>query len=117
MGFMKAMRIVLIVLAFLLLAAHFSRAGSNVLTGVSLIFPLMLLVREPWAGWALRIALLFGGLEWLRTLVRLVSQRQGSGDEWARMALILGAVSLVTFLAAMVVRVVPSALDQDAPDE
>lgn len=114
---MKTTRVVLIVLAFLLLAAHFSRAGSNVLAGVSLVFPLMLLVREPWARWTLRIALILGGFEWLRTLVRLVSQRRGTGDEWVRMTVILGAVVLVTFLAAMAVRVLPVALDQEAPDE
>jgi len=114
---MKAARVVLIVLAFLLLAAHFSRAGSNVLAGVSLVFPLMLLVREPWAGWTLRIALILGGFEWLRTLVRLASQRRSTGGEWARMAVILGAVVLVTFLAAMAVRVLPVALDQEVPDE
>jgi hypothetical protein len=114
---MKTTRVVLIVLAFLLLAAHFSRAGSNVLAGVSLIFPLMLLVRKPWAGWTLRIALVLGGLEWLRTLVRLTSQRRGTGDEWVRMAVILGTVALVTLLAALAVRVLPPALDQDAPDE
>lgn len=114
---MKTARVVLIVLAFLLLAAHFSRAGSNVLAGVSLVFPLMLLLREPWAGWTLRIALILGGFEWLRTLVRLVSQRRSTGDEWVRMAVILGAVALVTFLAAMAVRVLPVALEQEAPDK
>jgi len=115
MGSMKTTRIVLIVLAFLLLAAHFSRADNNVLAGVSLIFPLMLLVREPWAGWTLRIALVLGGLEWLRTMVRLASQRRDTGDDWLRMAVILGVVALVTFLAAQAVRISAAIPDRDPP--
>jgi len=104
---MKVTRIILIVLAFLLLAAHFSRAGSSVLAAASLIFPLLLQVRRPWAGWTLRIALVLGGFEWLRTLINLVSERRSEGEDWIRMAVIVGAVALITFLAAKAVRVPP----------
>jgi hypothetical protein len=72
-------------------------------------------VRKPWAGMTLRIALVLGGLEWLRTLVRLVSERRGQGEDWMRMAVILGVVALVTFLAAQAVRISEAVPDRDTP--
>lgn len=104
---MKTLRIVLIVLAFVVLAAHFSRAGSGLLAGLILLAPLLLLVRAPWAGWTLRVALLLGGLEWIRTAVRLVGQRRAEGDDWTRLVVILVAVAIVTFAAAWAVRIRP----------
>ena len=111
---MKSLRVILIVVACLLLAAHFSRAGNNILSGLGLVLPLLLLVRKPWAGLILRIALVLGGLEWLRTLVSLVSERRGLGEDWTRLAAILGGVTLVTFLAAKAVRISPSVPDRGA---
>ena len=110
---MKILRVVLIDLACLLLAAHFSRSGNYILVGVSLLLPLLLLVRKPWAGVTLRIALVLGGLEWVRTLVRLVSERRDLGEDWIRMAVILGVVALVTFLAAQAVRTTRPAADRE----
>lgn len=103
-GSRGTLRVVLVVLACALLAAHFSRAGIDLLAGLSLGLPFLLLVRKPWARWTLRIALVLGGLEWLRTLVRLVSERRSQGEDWIRLAAILAAVALVTFLAAQAVR-------------
>ncbi len=102
---MKILRIVLIVLAFVVLAAHTSRAGSNLLAGLILLAPLLLFVRRPWAGWTLRVALILGGFEWIRTLFRLVGERRAASDDWVRLAVILIAVSVLTFLAAWAVRV------------
>ena len=104
---MKILRIVLIVLAIVVLAAHLSRAGSSLLAGSILLAPLLLFVQEPWAGWTLRLALLLGGFEWIRTVVRLVGERRAAGDDWTRLAVILVAVALLTFLASWAVRVRP----------
>ena len=101
---MKIIRIVLIVLSFVVLAAHFSRAGADIIAGLVLLFPLLLLVRRPWADWTLRTVLVLGGLEWLRTLVQLVGERRAASEGWARLAIILTVVALVTFLAAWAVR-------------
>ena len=102
---MRILRIVGIVLAFVLLAAHFSRAGSDVLAGLMLLLPLLMAVRRPWAGWTLRVLLVLGALEWLRTLVRLVGERREAGEDWLRLAVILVAVAAVTLLAARAVRI------------
>ena len=108
---MRIPRIVLIVLCFVLLWAHFSRAGTDVLAWASLAFPLLLFVRKPWSAWTLRIALVIGGVEWLRTLVRLVFERRAAGEDWIRLAVILVAVALVTFLAAKTVRIPTASRD------
>jgi hypothetical protein len=102
---MNALRNLFIVLALVLLAAHFSRAGNILLAGLIVLLALLLLVREPWAGWVLRIVLVAGAMEWLLTLFRLVRERRALGDDWARLAAILATVSAVTLLAAWAVRV------------
>lgn len=111
---MKILRTVLIVLAFVVLAAHVSRAGSNLLAGLFLLAPLLLRVREPWASWTLRVALLVGGFEWIRTTVRLVGERRALEEGWTRMAVILSVVALVTFLAAWAV---PAPRPSEDPEE
>jgi hypothetical protein len=97
---MKVFAPVMIGLSFLLLAAHFSRAGMETLVWASLGMPFLLAVRRPWSGWVLRVALALGGIEWLRTLWRLVAERRVAGEPWGRLASILAAVALVTFVAA-----------------
>lgn len=111
---MRILRTILIVLALAVLAAHFSRAGANLLAGLLVIAPLLLLVRQPWAGWTLRLALAVGGLEWIRTAVRLVGERRAAGDDWTRLAVILITVALLTFLASWAVTVKDSR-SQDSP--
>ena len=96
---MRILRLILIVLAFVVLAAHFSLAV------LALVAPHLLLLRKPWAGWTLRVALLLGGFEWIRTTVRLVGQRRAEGDDWTRLAIILVAVAILTFAAAWAVRI------------
>ncbi len=85
-----------VVLSILLLCAHYYRAGL-----LSLVFVLMgslltLLVRQKWPVRIVQTLLFIGSIEWIRTLVILVSGRQGAGMPWVRMAFILGSLSLFT---------------------
>jgi len=102
---MRVLRIILIVLSCLLLAAHFSRAGWTPLAMVCVALPLLLAWRRPLPAWTLRIALLLGAVEWLRTVMRLTARRIEAGEGWLRMAAILGLVTVLTFTAAGLVRV------------
>ncbi len=102
---MRILRIAGVVLAFVLLAAHFSRAGSDLVAGLMLVLPLLMAVPRPWAGWVLRLLLVLGALEWVRTLIRLVGERREAGEDWLRLAIILAAVAAVTLLAARGVRI------------
>jgi hypothetical protein len=86
------------------MAAHFSRAGTTALMLLSLAMPLVLLARRPWAVRLVQLALVIGGLEWLRTLWKIAARRMESGQPWARMAVILGIVSLFTWASALVFR-------------
>jgi hypothetical protein len=80
-------------LSFLLLAAHFLRAGSLLLVALSLGACVLLTTRRPWARRTLQVALVLSALEWLHALSTLVEQRQLGGLPYARLAVILGMVA------------------------
>lgn len=101
-GSMKKILLYLpIVLALLLLAAHFLRYGNTVIVvGIAALSGL-LFVRRPWAARIIQLVLVAGTVEWLRTLVMLVQERMALGAPYLRMAIILGVVAAVTALAAL----------------
>jgi fluoride ion exporter CrcB/FEX len=93
---MSSLPLVPVVLSLLLLGAHFLRAGSALMLAVILLFVVVFFVRRPWAARLVQMALLLGTLEWVRTLVRLMSDRQQAGEPVLRLVLILGAVATLT---------------------
>lgn len=97
-----------VVLASLVLAAHFFRSGSLPLVVLSLALPLLLFVRERWSARVVQTGLVLGALEWLRTLALFAGQRMEFGRPWGRLAVILGVVAALTALAALAVRVPPA---------
>ena len=99
---MNLLRLLPVLLSFLLLAAHFYRAGGEWLVAASLLLPFLLLVRRPWVPRAMQLALLLGAVEWLRTLWFIAQMRIGFDMPWVRMAIILGAVALFTALSGLV---------------
>ena len=93
--------VLLIILSFLVLGAHFLRVGALPLVALSLFLPFLLLLSpRPWVARVLQVALVLAGLEWLRTMFTLIAGRQASGDPWVRMAVILGVVALMAFVSA-----------------
>jgi hypothetical protein len=101
---MNFVRLLPVLLSFVLVAAHFSRNDITPLVYVSLALPFLLLVRRPWVPRMFQVLLILGGLEWLRRLVVLASERHAAGESWVRLAVILGAVAAFTFLSALVFR-------------
>jgi hypothetical protein len=99
---MSVLRTLLVVLSSLLLAAHFLRDGQLLLVLVSLALIALLFVRRPWSRRLTQAVLLLGALEWARTTVTLLQERQALGAPWGRMVLILGTVALVTLASALV---------------
>ena len=85
---MTLVRVLPVLISFLLLAAHFSRGDNQPLMVLSLLFPLLLLVRKPWVVPIVQVTLVVAGLEWLRRTIELVRQRQAAGDSWTRLAVI-----------------------------
>ena len=103
---MKAvLRALPVVLSALVLGAHFYRSRSVALVALSLALPLLLLVGERWSARAVQAGLLLGAVEWVRTLAFFAGQRMEAGRPWARLAVILGVVALLTALSALAVKV------------
>jgi len=86
------------------MAAHFMRAGDPGLALTSALAPWLLVTRRRWAARALQVLLLAGGLIWLQTLLRLVQLRLTLGQPYLRLAIILGAVALLTAAAALLLQ-------------
>ena len=101
---MMLLRLLPVILSCLLLAAHFSRGGILVLSLACIALPGLLLARKPWVPVVFQVILLLGGFEWIRRAAELRAQRIESGDDWVRMAIILGVVAGVTFASALVFR-------------
>ena len=101
---MNFLRLTPVFISFLLLAAHFLRAGQTVVVVVLLALLFLLLLKKYWVPWVIQLTLLLGALEWVRTLVSVAQVRIGAEMPWTRMAVILGAVALFTALSCLVFR-------------
>lgn len=101
---MNFLRLIPVFLSFLLLAAHFLRAGQTVVVGVLLALLFLLLLKKYWVPWVIQVTLLLGAFEWLRTLISVAQVRIGAEMPWTRMAVILGSVALFTALSCLVFR-------------
>jgi hypothetical protein len=99
---MNALRLLPVLLCFLLLAAHFHRAGQLLPTVACLGLPLLLLLRRGWVPRLFQVLLVLGALEWLRALYFFAGMRIAFDQPWGRLAVILGAVAAVTALSALV---------------
>ena len=101
---MNFLRLVPVFISFLLLGAHFLRAGNTALVVILLAFLFLLFMKKYWVPWVIQLILLLGSLEWIRTLVSVAQFRIGADMPWTRMAVILGAVALFTALSCLVFR-------------
>ena len=99
-----ALRLLPAVLALLVLAAHFLRAGHLALVAAALAVVVLFFVRRPWAARAVEGALALGAFEWLRTLALLAAERREAGAPYLRMTLILAGVALATALSLLAFR-------------
>lgn len=89
------------VISLLLLGAHFFRDGNLLLTAACVALLAVLAVRKPWVPTVLQVALVLGAVEWAWTTFALVQERTALGRPWMRLAVILGAVALVTAGSAL----------------
>ena len=99
---MNFLRLLPVFISFLLLGAHFMRAGQNlVLPGLGLLL-LLLFIRQWWVPRLIQVVLMLGAVEWVITTVSLAQMRMQMDLPWLRMAVILGAVALFTLLSGLV---------------
>jgi hypothetical protein len=102
---MKILKLLPVILSFIILAAHFSRAGILALAILSLLLPFLLLIKKPYSARIIQIALILGALEWIRTLIVYVLQRIEENQSYFRLILILLFVALFTGLSALIFRI------------
>jgi len=86
------------------MAAHLSRAGMPILAAISLLIPILAFWKSKITYIAIQAALVLFGLEWIRTLLYFVQIRIENGEDWLRLALILGLVAILNFAAVLVYR-------------
>jgi hypothetical protein len=101
---MNLLRLIPVLLSFGLLAAHFSRTNLFPLVILSLAIPLLLFIKKAWAARSIQFLLLLGAAEWIRAMFGYIGARKAIGDDWGRLAIILGAVALLTALSGLVFR-------------
>ena len=95
------MRTGLFVVAATLLAAHFFRAGNYLLVALCLASPLLFCFKERWSLILLQLGAYCASASWLAATLSLVQLRQQSGQPWTAAAVILGAVTVFTLLAGL----------------
>lgn len=101
---MNILKLLPVVLSFLLLGAHFYRAGLVPLTVLCVALLFLLFLKKRWVPRLFQILLFLGAFEWLRTLYVFAAMRIAWDQPWGRLALILGGVALLTALSALVFR-------------
>jgi hypothetical protein len=101
---MNILRLLPVIIAFGLLAAHFSRANMPPAVVVTLITPFLLLIRKPWIARSMQVLLLIGAAEWIRSMLGYIQVRKEIGEDWGRLAIILVTVALLTACSALVFR-------------
>ncbi len=103
---MKILKTICVILSYVLIAAHFLRAGNIPLALGLALFPVVLFIRHRFSEWLIRAGLIFSLLVWLKTLFRLWKIYQIHHLPFTKPAFILGAVILFTFLALVLTVVV-----------
>ena len=92
-------RYVPIILAAILLAAHFLRSYSLLPMTLCLMAPFLLFIRNRWSRVTLQLLTISAALIWLATLSGIIQQRSFEGRSWTVSAIILGGVALFTLFA------------------
>ena len=98
------LRLIPIMLASLILGAHFLRDGHLTLVVVCVFLPFLLLIGRRWVLQVLQGVALVGALIWARSTYTLVQSRMADGAPWMRMFLILGGVTVFTLWAGYLLR-------------
>jgi hypothetical protein len=93
------LRYVPVILAAILMAAHFLRSFSLVPMAICLLAPFLLLIRKRWSLITLQVLTIPAALIWLTTLYGIIQERVFEGRSWTASAVILGVVALFTLFA------------------
>jgi hypothetical protein len=92
------LRITLLVLASVLMAAHFLRSFAILPMLICLAAPFLLLVKKRWSLFTLQALTVVAAVIWLMTLNGIIQERVLEGRSWTASAIILGVVAGYTLL-------------------
>ena len=97
-------KILPIILCSLIMAAHLGRANMFVLQIISLLIPFILIWKNKFSARAMQLFIFIYGIEWIRTIHYYSQIRIAKGENWSRLAIILGIVALLNFATILVFR-------------
>ncbi len=101
---MIALQLLLVIFCFLLMAAHFMRAGAWPMMLLSFALLSLLAVARPWAARVLQAWLALGCLAWIMSGVSFATDRIAQGRPALRLMVIMASVAVVTALAAYTIQ-------------
>ncbi len=90
------LRISLLVLAAILLAAHYLRTFTILPMLICLAAPFFLLIKKRWSLLTIQALTAVGAMIWLLTLNGIIQERTQEGISWTASAIILGVVAAYT---------------------
>jgi hypothetical protein len=85
----------------ILLAAHFSRQDSNIVAVICVLLPFLLLLKKKIILTLFQLLLFLGVVEWIRTLMMYIEERQITGEDYGTLTIIISSVALFTFISAV----------------
>ena len=92
------LRIILLALSAILLAAHFLRTFTIIPMLICLAAPFILLIKKRWSLLTIQALTVVGAGIWLGTLNGIIQQRLFEGRSWTVSGIILGVVAGYTLL-------------------
>lgn len=92
------LRITLLALAAILIAAHFLRTSSIIPMLFCLAAPFILLIKKRWSLLTIQALTVVAAIIWLLTLNGIIQQRLMEGRSWTASGIILGVVAAYTLL-------------------
>ena len=92
------LRITLLALSAILLAAHFLRASTPIPLLICFAAPFLLAIKKRWSLRIIQALTILGAVIWLLTLSDIIQQRVFEGRSWTVSAIILCVVAGYTLL-------------------
>jgi hypothetical protein len=99
---MKKMFIFMPIISYLLLSAHFFRAGNLYLSIISIIFPILLLIKNRFIPFIVQLGLIFGVFVWIKTFFKFLHIYQRFHMPFTKAGAIIASVALFTFISIFV---------------
>ena len=92
-------RIVLVAVSFLMLAAHFSRIDNTYLMLLSLLIPFLLFIKKRIMLIAIQILSYLASIAWFYSLYGYVQQRIEMDTAWGKLAIIISIIAIFTAIS------------------